>query len=75
MLAEDQKKSMAVSTPVHPACPPSPAAESCWPVSACPSSPAAEPLHEEEAAWPEMMGARLESRASCGAPLLGGSRV
>lgn len=65
-----KKKSMVVSTTVHPACRPSPAAASCWPVAACPSSPAAEPLSEEAPAQPETMGACLEPQPHCGAPLL-----
>ncbi len=70
-----QKKSMVVSKPVHPGCPPFPAATSCWPVSACPSSPAAEPLSDEAAAQPETTGARPELQPHRGVRLLGGCCV
>lgn len=62
---------MVVSTPVRPACQPSPVAASYWPVFARPSSPAAEPLSEEAPAQHEMMGARMEPEPHRGAPLLG----
>lgn len=75
MLMTWLKMSTVVSTPVHPACQPCPAAASYWPASACPSSSAAELLSEEATVQPEMMGARLERRPRRVAPLLDSSCV